>query len=219
MNTVTDQIKDLDIPYPQRRLLELEVNADLQAHGAAASDARFSTQELADLRAIHATPIRRFLERFGQARKDVETSAAFLPLLVALFYIMEDRVMVDFIREGGVGMYAILAIGLLLLGKELLNVIRLVIIKDHSSNNLRIDTPSVLLGCLALALLSLVSTILGFYKSAEAATQTSTSYDILIIGAKESITSLVLGLFLCSLVILAHYGTRRALHVWHAPVT
>lgn len=112
--------------------------------------------------------------------------------------------MIDFIREGGIGMYGILAIGMLLLGKEVLNAIRLVIAKDHSAQNLRIDTASVLLGCLALMLVSIGSTILGVYVSADAVMRSHLSSDLLMAGAKESLTNIVLSSFLCAVIILAH---------------
>lgn len=126
--------------------------------------------------------------------------------------------MVNFVREGGIGMYAIMIVGVLLLGRELLHVVRLMIVKDHSRGNLRLDTSTVLLGCFALLLLGLGSTVLGFYLSAESATRSGFSQEILLIGAKESVTHMVLSSFLCSVILLAHYGTRRLLHIWRAPL-
>lgn len=207
MHRVKEQIRKLDIPYPQRHHLELEVIQDLEQNlDAHRSNAHFSSEVLNELEAIHATRFHRFLKRFGKSRRTIETSLAFLPLACGLFLIVEEKEVINFIREGGIGMYGILAIGILLLGKEVLNAIRLVIAKDHSTQNLRIDTPAVLLGCLALMLASLGSTILGVYVSADVA------------GVKESLTNIILSSFLCAVIILAHYATRRMLHIWHAPV-
>ena len=219
MDRVKEQIKKLDIPYPQRHLLELEVCQDLEHDpDSYRGDVQFSREALNELETIHATSFHRFLKRSGKSRRTIETSLAFLPLALGLLLIMEEKEVIDFIREGGIGMYGILAIGMLLLGKEVLNAIRLVIAKDHSARNLRIDTPSVLLGCLALMLASFGSTILGVYVSADAVMRSHLSNDLLMAGAKESLTNIVLSSFLCAVIILAHYATRRMLHIWHAPL-
>jgi len=126
--------------------------------------------------------------------------------------------MIQFIREGGAGMYLILAVGLFLLGREALNVVRLLLIKDHSEENLRIDTSSVLIGCLALTFLGVGWTFLGVYVSASAVTQSHQLLELLLIGAKESLTPTILSLLLSAVIVLAHYGTRRVLHGWRAPI-
>lgn len=207
----------LNIPYPQRYLLEQE----LKHHAAYASaegahGPQLSERDLAELATIHSTRLHRLLQICGTHRKAVETALAFVPLVAGLCFTLKEEIMVDFIREGGIGMYAILALGGFLFGREALNILRLIMVKDHSPENLRIDTVSVLLGCLALMLMSVGSTVLGLYFSAGAVAQSHLSYDLLVIGAKESLTNLVLSSFLSALVVLAHYGTRRTLHVWHA---
>lgn len=216
MSRIEEQIKNLSIPYPQRHLLELEIMQDL-AHRAG-EDPTFSREDVAALEELHETRALRFLKRFGASRRTIETFLAFLPLVMGVLLIKQEKEMISFIREGGVGMYGILAIGILLLGREVLNAVRLLVIRDHSTQNLRIDTPSVLLGCLGLMLASLGSAILGLYVAADGVMKAHLSYDFLIAGAKESMTNIVLSSFLCALIILAHYGTRRALCVWRAPI-
>jgi hypothetical protein len=60
--------------------------------------------------------------------------------------------------------------------------------------------------------------MLDLYRSAEAVTARSLSYETLLIGAKESITPLALSSLLSTLVVPAHYATpgRR---MRPAPVT
>ena len=179
----------------------------------------FSEEVLNELEAIHSTTAHRLLKRFGKFRRTIETLFAFLPLFFGLLSIMKEKMVINFIREGGVGMYGILAVGILLLGREILSAVRLIIVRDHSTQNLRIDTPSVLLGCSALMLASLGSTILGVYASADAVTKAHLSNEFLIAGVKESLTNIALSSFLCATIILAHYATRRMLHIWRAPVS
>jgi hypothetical protein len=219
MDPIEAQVRALNIPYPQKYLLELEMKQDLEfaASEGGAVEPSIPQSVLNDLQAIHSTSLHRLLQRLGDQRKTVETLMAFVPLLTGLFFIMEEEIMVDFIREGGLGMYAILGIGGFMLGKELLNGVRLIVVKDHSAENLRIDTTSVLLGCLALMLVSIGSTLLGLYKSAAVAVHPHPAYELLVLGAKESLTNLVLSSFLCALIVLAHYGTRRTLALWRAP--
>lgn len=85
MDRVKEQIKKLDIPYPQRHLLELEVCQDLaQDPDLHRGDAEFSREALNELENIHATKFHRFLKRFGTSRRTIETSLAFLPLALGL---------------------------------------------------------------------------------------------------------------------------------------
>lgn len=216
---ITSQIKDLNIPYPQKHLLELEVRQDLE-HADSPDKQGFSKTDLCDLHEIHSTKIYRFLTQFGDRRKNIELLAAFIPLMTGVIFIFKEDFMMNFIREGGFpGMYAILIIGVFLLGKELLNMFRLLMIKDHSAKNLDLDTSSVLLGCLALVFMALGCTALGIYKTADTVTRSQMPYELLIVGAKESMTPLVLGSLLSVLIVLAHYATRNVLRLWHAPLS
>jgi hypothetical protein len=213
------QIRDLDIPYPQKRLLEMEVHHDAAHDETLEREHLFSESDLNELVEIHSTRIYRMLKELDpQQRHLFEALSAFFPLITTLIFITKEKIMIQFIREGGAGMYLILAIGLFLLGREALNVVRLLIIKDHSNENLRIDTSSVLIGCLALMFLGIGWTFLGVYVSASAITQSHQPLELLLIGAKESLTPTILSSLLCALIVLAHYGIRGTLHAWRAPI-
>jgi len=219
MERILKQIRNLDIPYPQKNLLELEVHRDIQHLGVTDADGIFSNQDLKDLEEIHSTKIHRVLTNLKAGhRKSIEMASVFFPLSTAIIFTIKEGNMFDFIREGGAGMYAILAIGIFLLGKEALGIIRLLIVKDHSPANLRIDTSSVWLGCLALMLIGVAWTSLGLYISATAVARDHASYNLLLIGAKESLTPIILSSVLATLTALAHYATRQMLLKWQAPI-
>lgn len=219
MENFIKQIRSLGIPYPQKRLLELELRQDMEFRSAAEGDDLFCDHDLESLVEIHSTELHRVLNRFEkEQRKLIENVLAVFPVLTAFVFIIKEDNMVNFIQEGGAGMYAILIIGLFLLGKEALNMVRLLFIKDHSEENLRIDTASVGLGCLALMFIGIGWTCLGVYISATAPTQVQAPYDLLLVGIKESLTPTILSSLLCALIILTHYATRRLLFSWRAPI-
>ncbi len=216
---IKQQIQNLAIPYPQRHLLLLEVQQDLESTGQCGTEQVFSEQDLMDLGEIHSTWLHRFLRGLGeQRRKRSEMAMAFIPLVATFTYITKEATVISFIREGGAGMYLILIVGAILLGREMLNLFRLIVVRDHCKENLRVDTPSVIIGCLALMFIGVGWTTLGVYKSADAVIQSHLSYQWLITGAKESMAALILSSLISAVVILFHYGTRRALCVWRAPI-
>ena len=207
------QIADSSIPYPQRHLLALEIEGDAGALEETLADA-----DLRELEAIHSTRLSRLLAALGARKREIETLIAFTPPSFAAVYFFKEEKMIEFIRDGGAGMYALLAIGTFLLLKEALNVFRLLVIKAHSKENLRLDTPSVLLGCLALMFFGIGLTALGIYISANAVFEAKLPYDILMLGVKESLAPLILSSTLSAVIVLAHYSTRHILRIWHAPI-
>lgn len=217
MSSWTTQLKESRIPYPQKHFLELEIQQDLQC--APEKHEGFSDSDLTELENIHSTRVFLFLEQIGPRKKYVETFVAFIPLILAVTLLTKEGSMIDFIREGGVGMYAILAIGIFLFGREMNHIFRLIIVKDHTQDNLRLDTSSVLLGCLALMFFGIGWSVLGIYISANAAIASNASAQIMMIGIKESLTPTILSALLSAVIVLAHYSTRRIMHIWNAPLT
>lgn len=125
--------------------------------------------------------------------------------------------MLQFIHEGGTAMYAILAIGVLLLGRELQLAFRLLVVKDHARENLRIDSFAVVVGVLGLFFTGLAGTGLGIYVSADALARSQLPNSIFIAGLKESLTCVTLATALGSIVLLMHFCTRRLLTSWKVP--
>src|SRR4051812_21741922 len=104
MRRIRDQIEKLDIPYPQRWLLQREIAGDLACTPGGA-DAELAPEIARELSAIHATRAHRLLKRCGALRQLIEVTTAFLPMAFALTLLTEDDAMLNFIREGGIGMY------------------------------------------------------------------------------------------------------------------
>lgn len=218
IDSLREQMRTLDIPYPQKKLLELEVLQDAEEIFPEVINT-LSRDDIRELEQIHSTRINRWLNVFSQeTRKSVEISFAFFPLVTVFTFIIKEENMMNFIREGGAGMYLILLIGLFLLGQEALKAFRLLVIRKHTRNNLEIDTTSVLLGCLALMFIGIGWTFFGFYISATYVAQSNASTEILLLGAKESLTPLILSSLLSTLIVLTHYGVRKTMLVWRAPV-
>ncbi len=219
MDKIILQIRDLGVPYPQKHQLELEVRQDLEMQGKSQEDFLFLKDDLKELEQIHSTRLYSLFSRFESSqRRRIEIASAFFPLAVVVLLTIKEDTVIGFIREGGAGMLVILAIGVFLLGKEGLNIFRLLVLKDHKPANLRIDTWSVWVGCLALMCVGLGWTTLGMYVSANAVIESNGKYDLLLIGAKESLAAVVLSSLLSALVLLAHYAIRQLLVGWRAPI-
>ncbi|MEQ1876059.1 MAG: hypothetical protein ABL958_05395 [Bdellovibrionia bacterium] len=215
MQDMAEQLENSSIPFPQRHLLALELGSDPNLTGPGAT---LDEKDLAELGRIHSTLWFKILQNFGNSKKYIETLIAFVPLIAAATFISKEGKMIEFIHEGGAGMLIILVLGGFLLFKELQNMFRLLVVKDHSKGNLRLDTSSVMLGCLALMFFGIGWTGLGVYISANAALEADRSMTILMMGVKESLTPTILSALVSAMVVLAHYTTRRLLLIWHAPV-
>lgn len=216
MNNWLTQLQKSRIPYPQRYFLEMEIRQDLNHVGSEFEC--FTPHDLKELENVHCTKAFHWLTRFGNHARYFECFISYVPLILAVHFLIKEDKMIDFIRDGGAGMYAILAIGFYLLARELQIVFRLVLVKDHAAENLRLDTSSTLLGCLALASLGFGWSVMGVYVSINGAIATTTPLPIITMGMKESLTPLILSTLMTPLILLAHYGTRRTLHHWHVPL-
>lgn len=218
--SIKTQISRSGIPYPQRHWLAVEVERDLEAVGVATDDAKFLHEELEELSELHATHLYRWLAGFGAYRRMVETWLSVFPLMMGGLFIFKEMKMIEFMIQGGVsGMLIILALGLFLLGKEILQMLRLVFIKDHSAQNLQLDSTSVFLGCAGVMFIAIGWTAMGLYKTTQAVMLQQNSMAILLEGAHESLTPVVLASALSALVVFAHYTTRNIMRIWHAPVS
>jgi len=199
------------IPYPHRHFLQLELESDKEQLG----EFDLSEDDIRGLEDLYATPSHRLLKLAGGHKRDVETAIVFAPLILAANFIVKEDHMFQFIREGGAGMAVILLIAAVLIYREIQNAFRLLVVKDHSPANLRLDTSSVLLGCAALVTFGIGLSALGIYVSFNATNSLSPEF---FIGAKESLTPLILSSLLSALVVFSHYAVRRILTIWYAPV-
>ncbi|HYX33423.1 MAG TPA: hypothetical protein VE954_09940 [Oligoflexus sp.] len=224
--------EELTVPYPERTQLIKEIAGDLHAsferlrqqgmsHEAARVEAlrlfRFSSTEQLAIEVVHANFLQRiWLKLPNSWRYLLEIGGCMFPLVAVMFIIQTKVSMFNLILEGGVeGMLAIMVIGLFMLGRELIRVIRLLLLKQHSRKNLNFDTNSVLLGVAALVIFSGGLSLLGLYNTL-LAVELKNDYSLLVIGARESMVPLVFGTMMSSLVLFAHYGLKMMLHRWGA---
>lgn len=126
--------------------------------------------------------------------------------------------MINFIYEGGAPMYPILILGSFLIFRELVLFLRTIVIKDHSSKNLKIDTNSVFIGSLALLALGIGASALGIYFTVNAGASSKMPIEILLFGLKESLGGIILSCAMASLILILHFSTRRILFGWKAPL-
>lgn len=220
MDEFENQLKKLQIPYPQKRELELEVYSDISNDGG--KGLAFLPEDLDELYQIHNTAFFKSLNKLSQKlRAKCEIAVTLIPIILLLTYLAREGFMFEFIREGGFPMLIIIAISLPLLYREVLNMFRLFIVKDHSKKNLSLDTPSVLLGCLTLICLGFGGTGTGLYYTARGVVAVGLSNEMMLTaltGLKESLGSIILGSVAASLVLVMHYTSRRLMVRWEAPL-
>lgn len=220
MANYRSQLEQINIPFPERHRFESEILQDLAELNHETECDQFSAEDLQELKRIHSTWSSRCLSEFQHGpRQAIESTASYLPLVLALIYTFKEDQMIQFIRDGGAGMLVILSLGFLLLGREALRGLRLLIIKDHSKLNLQIDSVSVGLGCASLVLFGLAWTAFDLYVVLRAVSENHWPQEALIVGARESLTPLILSTLMAAMILLAHFATRRVLTVWRAPIS
>lgn len=216
--TWKDQIEELKIPYPQKVALAHEIAEHLE-HFPDEKNNFLENENLAELYQIHNTAALKYLEGLHpKIRSSVEFVFAVAPITALLIYLKGENFMFDFIQQGGAGMYAILAVGGLLLLREILLTFRVIVIKDHSKGNLNIDTQTAVIGALALMFLGICATGLGTYWAASYVEHKELPTSIFITGLRESVTCLIVSSSIATLILLMHFFTRRTLIKWKAPL-
>lgn len=135
-----------------------------------------------------------------------------------LIFLGKEGFMFQFVREGGAGMLPILVLGLLLVLRELRSFLQLIIIKDHSQNNLKMDSTALLIGGAALIALGFGATALGIYYSANATIASNAPTSLFITGVKESMGPIIVSSCFAAFVFILHFTTRRLMVTWKAPI-
>jgi hypothetical protein len=212
------QIDELDIPYPQKHRLVTEIEDHFQ-NSSESDDEIFAEEALEEFISIHNRTSLLFLRRLPRPlRNCIELTLTGVPLMGLLVYLIKEKFMYQFFVNGGASMIAILAIGLLLLGREGLLFTRVLVLKEHSKENLRVDSNSVLVGSLALTVLGISSACLGLYVSITSSLANNAPGSIVLAGVAESITNIILSGSLAALILIMHYTTRKLLLHWQAPI-
>lgn len=212
------QLEQLKIPYPQKHNLICEI-AEHVSHFPDENSDVFGPENLLDFYEVHNTKLLKVLESASpRLRSAVELILAGAPLMVLTIYLTREEFMLNFIREGGAGMWVILIIGMLLLLKEMLLLFRVIVIKDHSREHVSPDTMAIVVGTIALVLIGIGSTALGAYYSASAFVRSEgLPINILVAGLSESITCLVVSTSLAATILLLHFFIRQTLVSWKVP--
>jgi hypothetical protein len=182
-------------------------------------EGEFADDELHEFVSIHNEPVLLLLSRLpSPIRRVVEWFIILGPIAGFLIYLLKEEFMAQFFHEGGAAMWAILAIGIVLLVREALTFMRVVMLRDHSKTNLNLDSSSVLVGTLALMAVGIGAGALGVYVSVTSAASSGMSPAVLMLGLKESMTNVILGTTFAALILMLHYTTRKILLHWRAPL-
>lgn len=211
------QVAQLKIPYPARVQLRQELAAHLE-HFPEEAGSALSEEALAEFYEIHNTWLLRALEALSpRLRLAIEFLLAGGPMTALLFYVKEESIMFEFIKQGGAGMHVILAVGAFLLFREFLLLWRALVIKDHAEKNLKLDTPSVAIGAFALVLTGAGATGMGVYYAASYVEHQNLPVSVFIEGLREASTCFIVSCVLAALVLLLHVFSRRTLLSWKVP--
>lgn len=215
MSTWEQQINGSTIPYPAKRHLLNELRQD---QGDANPDQILQGEDLQDLEDLHRPRVARLLSQLGRVGLYLSHGLAFGPVIICLIAIFKEEKMIEFVREGGIGMYTILGVGAFLAGRELWHGVRLMVLKDHSAGSLQLPTSTLVMSCAALLFLTIGNTVLDLYVVMDKISAGILPETVLMAGVKESMTPLVLGFFLMAIILFIRTGTKTVLHSWQAPL-
>ena len=211
------QIDQLQIPFPQKTHLINEIENHV-VHFPMEKAEILKREDLAEFYQIHNTRVFHVLQKIPpKLRLLTEFIFAGGPVTALLIYLAKEKLMFDFIRQGGAGMYVVLAIGAILLLKEIMQLQRVLVIKAHTKENLNPDSLTVLIGALALFIISIGATGIDAYWSVFYFEQNNSPISVLATGLKESVTCLIAGSLIAALILLMHFLIRRTLGKWKVP--
>lgn len=218
MRKIDEQIANINIPYPQKLFLKVEIEDHLLRSKEDVPE--FAPNELKALSDIHNTLAYRQLNSVSEkVRTKIEFTILVTPILGLLYFLTKEDFMINFIYEGGAPMYPILLLGAVLVFRELSLFFKTIIVKDHSPKNLNIDTNSVLIGAFALIALGIGASALGLYFTAMGVASGKPPIEVFFYGLKESLGGIILSSTLAAFILIMHFTTRRLLLNWKAPLS
>lgn len=212
------QIQSTSLPYPNKREILDEIEEHV-LHNPGEAKEIFSEESLNDLYGIHNTKFKQALDKMDPSLGlRIQKFLVLCPLVGLSLFILKERFMLEFLNEGGAGMILILLIGLILLGREAFYFLRLILIKDHSTGSIQVDSFSGIVGSCALVVLGLAVGFLGAYLTLNSVLAHQLGRETLIMGLKESLSPLIVSSTMAALILLIHFSTRRLLLHWKAPL-
>lgn len=214
--------RHLDLPYPQRALFLEELEADLydayehlrasgcpeeEARALAARELEPNPEDLAALREIHRPVVTRSLERLSEGtRSFIQQGMVFVPVLT-MGAIMESQAgLSDMIREGGAVMLPILFLGIFGLGLLLARSVKWMVLKDHTAEAMRANTPAPLYVAAITVLMGIFATCAGFSNVVRAVVASDPAQQQLIfyVGSRECMLNLMVAAALATLIVMFH---------------
>lgn len=228
--------RELDLPYPERAELLDEIAADLEsayaasrgrglaeaeARAAALRDVAPGPAALAALAEVHRPAARRALERLPRTvRALAEPAALAIPFAVVVSLLASEVPLVLFLREGGAATAVVLALGGLALLLDLERAFRWFVLRDHSPASLGRHTATPLYLAAATALAGMGGAAVNASVVLARVTEGLVPSQALLVGLRESLSSLITGLGLSTLSVLLHGAVaagRRALRLPEVP--
>lgn len=217
----------LDLPYPERALFVEELGADLEAayqdlrdRGLPEAEARLgalralalSPQDSADLSAVHRPAVRRALDRLPAPVRDlVEATGAMVAFAAVILDLALEAPVILFLREGGVAMYVVLAIGGFALLLQIQRAFTWFLLRNHSSQALRQATSTPLYLAAATLCAGLMGTAMGYYVVLMVWAQGKIGPEELKVGLREPLSCLIVGAALATLVVLLQGASQAGL--------
>lgn len=235
----------LDVPYPQRAMLLEEIAADLEAayrdarsrglgegaaRAAAAAELGLGQSDgdagadrdgtAASLAEIHQPLLRRALARLPPpAQGGLEWFAATVPLIVFTLYLYREVPMIQFLKDGGFGSILVLVIGVVGILLLLHRTVIWFVLRDHSPRGLGKNTQAPLLLAGATLCAALLGTATDFYVVIARWSEGKLPDAHMRIGLRESLSPIILGTALATLILLGHGALQAGLRAIRTPTT
>jgi hypothetical protein len=220
----------LTVPYPQRAELIEEAAADLcaayaeaRASGLPHEAARARSLERLSLDAqarqalegVHASALQRALSLVpARARSWLQAAASAAPLAALFVFLVREVPVNRFLRQGGPIVYLVVAFGSLGLLLELQRFFVWFVLRDHSAEALRRNTPTPLYLAASTVLLGLLGAAVRYHSFLEGWRGDTVR---LARGLREPLASIIMSCCLAALTVLMHSALSVGLRALRVP--
>jgi hypothetical protein len=221
---------NIGVPYPDRADVIEELAADLLAayreerargHDGQAARARALSRLALDedgrraLEGVHAPAPLRLLARLPAGlRSWLHALATATPLALLVVFLMVEIPVNEVLRNGGPIVTMVLAFGSLGLLLEMQRFFIWFVLRDHSPEALRRNTPTPLYLAAATVLLGMLGTSVRYYKFLGRLPEDLGS---LRVGLRDPLTSLIMACSLAALTVLLHGALTAGLRALKVP--
>lgn len=215
----------LEVPYPARRDVVLEIGAHLdalyddlvrdgfppdEAHARALEAMSADAGFVREMDAVHRPAVARALARMPRVVSLGLEYGVIGAIGATLFLsvIFEEKAMIDFMLSGGFFMLPLNLAGLAIVVLGVERIYSLFVKKDHSATNLRRRLLSLRFLAVACALTGIVGTLVGFYNAFAAADRLLETYGgqfPIYEVVRIALTTSIWGLTLSLLALVVRY--------------